>query len=273
MQRTLWKYQGTGNDFIILDERTRGRTPSADEARSLCDRHFGVGADGILTVLPAATSDARARMHITNADGSVPEMCGNGLRCVAAFLEDHDGKTGPGTFVVETDAGPRRCHVQPPRDGERQISLGMGRVRFGADAGLPALERTMLEGREVRALSVSVGNPHLVMDVAPDVAQAERVGAEMVGSAGFPHGCNVEWVVREGDGLRVLVYERGVGITMACGTGAVASAFAAERWGWVKLDGEGVRVKVPGGTLRIARAADGEALLTGPARKVFTASI
>lgn len=279
----LWKYQGTGNDFVVLDARgildeTRGGVkqgiPTAEWAAALCDRHFGIGADGILTVLPPRTPGARARMHITNADGSVPEMCGNGLRCVALYLVDADGG-GPRSeqFVVDTDAGPRTCAVSYEGTGVGDVTLSMGHVRLGPEAGLSSAVTTALEGVATRSLAVSVGNPHLVMDVPPDESQALRVGPALVRSAGFPNGTNVEWVVRHGDGLRVLVFERGVGITLACGTGAVASAFAAEAWGWFRVTEAGVPVALPGGVVRVGRAPDGQATLGGPARRVFRADL
>ncbi|MBI5493789.1 MAG: diaminopimelate epimerase [Deltaproteobacteria bacterium] len=266
-RRLVHKYQGTGNDFVLLDERAGGRIPTAAEARTLCDRHYGVGADGVLTVLPGR-GGARARLHITNADGTVPEMCGNGLRCVALFLS---GGERTEEFVIDTDAGPRRCTV----DGaQRSVTLSMGRVRLGAEAGLPAAATWDVDGRPVRGLAVDVGNPHLVLDgTPPESTEAERLGGRLVHAPGFPRGTNVEWVMRDDGGLRVLVHERGVGLTLACGTGAVASAFAARAWGWVSLDGPGVRVSLPGGALRIGLGPGGEATLTGPAERVFTAEL
>ena len=270
--RHFWKYQGTGNDFIILDERGRGvkaTPPPRDDVIAWCDRHFGVGADGVLSVLPPLQPGHAARMHITNADGSVPEMCGNGLRCVALYLVDSGVKER--VFTVETDAGPRGCTVGP--DGE--VTLSMGRVRVGVEAGFTQDAERIVDGKRVRILPVDVGNPHLVMDTPPpEMTLAERLGPLLVKSEGFPNGTNVEWISVEQGKIRALVFERGVGITLACGTGAVACAFAAEHWGLVKVQGVGsVPVEVPGGVLRIGRAEDGQATLTGPARRVFSGEL
>lgn len=274
--RHLHKYQGTGNDFIVLDVTGEAvpAPPEKAQAAAWCDRHFGVGADGVLTVLPPAGDGAVARMHITNADGSVPEMCGNGLRCVALYLRDTRPALG-GSFTVETDAGPRSCTVEQHAPGDGFVTLSMGQVRVGAQSGFTADVTRVVDGVTLRCLAVHVGNPHLVLDAPiPSVEVANRLGPGLVASAGFPHGTNVEWLVRDGDGLKVLVYERGVGLTLACGTGAVASACAAEQWGWVDLAvAGGVRVGVPGGDLWIGRAGDGQATLRGPARRVFAATV
>lgn len=277
--REIFKYQGTGNDFIILDERAAGvnaAPPPPAWVTATCHRHTGVGADGVLTVLPAPPGvQASARMHVTNADGSVPEMCGNGLRCVALFLVDQQpALRALDALVVHTDAGLRTCQVQGRTPGAAQVRLGMGPVRFGADAALPADTQWTVAGAPVPCVAVSVGNPHLVLQSPPPALDhAQRLGPALASDPAFAAGTNVEWVAQRNGGLEVLVFERGAGLTQACGTGAVASAFAAQRWGWVRLDGQGVGVHLPGGTVTVSQDPDGTAVLTGPAVRVFRAQL
>ncbi len=257
-RRHFEKWEGLGNDFVIVEA-----TPSIDEVRALCDRRRGVGGDGVLVVTPARGGEP-ARMVVFNADGSRPEMCGNGLRCAAAYLV---ARGAPRDLVVMTDAGPRRCVVRG--DGaDVSVEVEMGAARF---------EEPLVKGFEERAVTfarASVGNPHAITFDQVSPRDHERLGREI--EAAVPGGVNVELVTPTADGLRVVVWERGVGFTLACGTGACAVAAVACATGRAQF-GEEVRVELPGGPLsiRVERPPSegaretGPILMTGPARKVF----
>lgn len=290
------KYEGLGNDFVVVDERVGARpaTPVAVR-RALCDRHRGVGADGVITVLAPRHAGAIARMHITNADGSVPEMCGNGLRCVSLFLV-HEGLVAwGGEHVVDTDAGPRRATVlrdDAPRDdvprgdgptdmrGRALVRVDMGPARFAVPGQIPSWsgERIEVAGVTVRASTVSMGNPHLVLELEhgqPDLELARRVGPLLETNPRFPERTNVELIALRTDGsVDVIVWERGVGITEACGTGACGVAAVLARAGRIATDEE-VMVHLPGGPLavRVPADAEGPVWMTGPARRVFVGDV
>jgi diaminopimelate epimerase len=255
------KYEGTGNDFVIVDAEVDS-VVTAEDARALCDRRFGVGADGVLVVTPGS-GDARARMVVLNADGSRPEMCGNGIRCVALHLARRDG-VSHADFVIDSDAGPKRAHVERSSSGEvAEVTIGMGRGRLLGERRFP------VRGQEHAFTLVSMGNPHAVaFDLDIDAAEIDRVGPAF--SDAITGGINVEAVTtREGRRLDVLVWERGVGRTFACGTGAAAVAVAAAATGRVPLE-ERLEVRLPGGTLFLTVSRDSfDVTLTGPARRVF----
>lgn len=268
------KVEGLGNDFLLIDllrpaagPRPPGRpapTPAPDQAALdhwlaalqrrapvLCDRRTGVGADGILLVAPPRHPDSAATMLVINHDGSRPEMCGNGLRCVARYLADHQT-----TLQLDTDAGPRRCSVH----GD-QVEVDMG----------PAESLGLREVAGRRFATYSLGNPHAVAFVAPgeDPEQLARsLGPVVEQDPQFPARTNVEFARPEPDGsLTLWVWERGCGITAACGTGACATLAAAVAAGLAPADLP-VQVRLPGGPLTV-RLTDTRAWMTGPARLVF----
>lgn len=271
------KLEGLGNDFALLDERDHAEPALPVAARrALCDRHRGVGADGVLTVLAPRGAGAVARMHLTNADGSVAEMCGNGLRCVSLFL-CQVGVVRPGeAHVVDTDAGPRGAtvlEVPPTASGEARVRVDMGPASFqSARQFLTPTLRAPLSPWLPPATTVSMGNPHVVFEVSelPSLEEAARIGAAVERDARFPERTNVEWGVKRPDGsVEVVVWERGVGLTQACGTGACAVAAAFARAGLVPFDVD-VRVVLPGGPLAVRVPQDGGSVwMTGPARFVF----
>lgn len=234
------KMHGLGNDFVVLDAEV-----SVDAAlvRRLCDRNFGVGADGVLTL---GVSDGMITMGYWNADGSPAEMCGNGLRCVARLAVDR-GLASPGRFEVRTPAGVKRVEV----GDEVRVDLGMPVVGDGVEHG----------GRFFR--TVDVGNPHAVTEL-DDVSEApvEDLGQQL--QAVFPHGVNVEFAHFGATEVTMRVWERGVGETLACGSGIVAVAAVARRSG----AGDIITVTMPGGTARV-EFEDGGAWLVGPAEYVF----
>jgi diaminopimelate epimerase len=259
--RGFYKYEGLGNDFVVLD---LSRESDFDPVRVpvLCDRRFGIGADGFLFVLPPRIDRAAARMLVVNADGSVPEMCGNGLRCVALHVAIARGP-GDAELVIETDSGPRLCKVCLLGPGEASVDVDMGLVRVVS-------KRTLtIDGSPVDVAVVDAGNPHAVVLGGAALAYLDVLGPQIAQHPSFPRGTNVEIMARRGDELEVVVWERGVGRTLACGTGACAVVAQACAAGLLR-SGEAVRVRLPGGVLVVTHdAITGSTRLEGPARLVF----
>jgi diaminopimelate epimerase len=251
------KYNGQGNDFVVVDTETPEQLTTAEAVR-LCDRHFGVGADGVLLVSPA--TDGFARMTVLNADGSRPEMCGNGLRCVARYLVDRKG--APAEFEVITDAGTRRCQVER-RGSETWVSISLGVALPKSSLAFP------WQGQTLHFDRVSMGNPHAVLfDSTFDEQQVDVIGPLV--SRGEPEGSNVEFVRQTGPReLDVLVWERGVGRTLACGTGAGAVVAAAAQRGLVPYDVP-IAVKLPGGVLEVQVQTSLAVEKRGPVSHVFS---
>ncbi|HXX91936.1 MAG TPA: diaminopimelate epimerase [Acidimicrobiales bacterium] len=252
----LRKHHGAGNDFLVLLDPDGARPVSGAEARALCDRHRGVGGDGLLRATRPAPGTLV--MELYNADGSVAEMSGNGIRCfVQAAVQT--GLAAPGLVEVVTAAGRRSVTYEAGEEpGSGVAAVGMGAARVGEEIALDELPGA-------RARLVDMGNPHVViLGDAVDGATLARVGP--VVSARRPAGANVEFVW-PGPGARELsmrVWERGVGETLACGTGACAVAAAAATWG---LGQATTRVHSPGGVLEVTLGAD-EIVLRGPTRHV-----
>ncbi len=252
------KGHGTRNDFIVLPDLDGVLDLTPAKVAYLCDRRSGIGADGVLRVVKArAIEDSGFDpdlwfMDYRNADGSIAEMCGNGLRVFARYLAE-EGLTSDPEITIATRAGLRWARLCD--DG--RVTVGMGRVTTGATT------EGRLGSRTYEGMAVDVGNPHLVTCVAnaEDVADAELRDPFVADPTVFPDGVNFELVHVVGEQHAVMrVLERGVGETEACGTGAVAVARV--------VNGEGpgtVRVDLPGGTVEVSFAADGTATLTGPA--------
>jgi diaminopimelate epimerase len=253
------KYEGLGNDFIVVSGPSAS-TMTPGQARALCDRRRGVGADGVLLLGPASSPGADVKLRIINADGSVPEMCGNGVRCVAIHVARARG-TRPRRLVVETDAGPRACDVDLEAG---QVEVDMGASQVGGAVVVAA------GGREWSLTPVNVGNPHGVTFDAATADDIARVGLSLATSTTFPEGANIEFVRPLGPaGFDVTVWERGVGLTQACGTGACAVTAVAAARGLAPYDTP-VEVRLPGGSLFITVRRDGSTRMRGPARLVFT---
>lgn len=251
MKVALTKMHGTQNDFVLVDARERALADPAAFARLVCDRHVGVGADGLIVLGPSALADVR--MQIFNADGSEAEMCGNGIRCAARWL-DEAGFAERVRF--ETLAGPIETAV------EARAPEFLVRVTLG----VPRIQRLELRG-ETRVASVDLGNPHVVIfndDV--DAVDLTRLARGIQASPRFAGGTNVHVAALDRDVLQVRHWERGVGLTRACGTGAVAAAAVAIADGLLTSP---VAVDVPGGRLSVAWDGVGSASLTGPAVRVF----
>ncbi len=261
MRASFTKMEGCGNDYLFVDAVDAPfpveRAPEL--ARRWSDRHFGVGADGL--ILLAADPSHAARMLMWNADGSRGAMCGNGLRCLARFAVDR-GRVRARAFTVATDAGPRAVELL---DGGR-VRAAMGDVRCAAPRDVAVGDAL------VRLVPGDAGNPHAVVFV-PDVERADvsAVGRALQSHAAFPDGVNVEFVQVLGpDRLRQRTFERGSGETLACGTGAAVAVAAARAAGNIR--GDVAHVELRGGTLTVVGTGPSLAI-EGPARTVFTGEI
>jgi diaminopimelate epimerase len=251
------KYEGLGNDFILVDVRDEHEI-SPERAVQLCDRRFGVGADGVLLVLPPRAPGCEARMRVINSDGSIPEMCGNGVRCVALHVAAARGSKR-GTVRVETDAGERECVL----DDAEMVTVDMGVTRV---LGERAVE---IDGRQVVLALADAGNPHAVLFGAFARGDVEHLGPRIATHPAFPRGTNVEFACVLGDGIDLVVWERGVGVTLACGTGACATAAVACDKG-LAVRGKPVVVRLPGGRLDVTIGEGGRTTMRGPAHRVYT---
>ncbi|MCL2448851.1 MAG: diaminopimelate epimerase [Polyangiaceae bacterium] len=264
---TFEKYEGLGNDFVVVTAPNDDDVSPA-RAVALCDRRRGVGADGVLVVLPPRRAGADVRMRVINADGSIPEMCGNGVRCVALAVARQRGLRG-GVVRVDTDAGLRSC-VVTGGDGEGIVTVDMGVIRVIG-------ERTVDVGGEVVSLTTAdAGNPHAVLFGVFTPRDVERLGPRLSAHSDFERGTNVGFAhvvehegARDGCAVDLVVWERGVGVTLACGTGACATAAIACAKGLAPF-GVPVEVRLPGGRLDVTIDADGRATMRGPARFVFS---
>ncbi|MCX5944876.1 MAG: diaminopimelate epimerase [Cyanobacteria bacterium] len=276
------KYQGLGNDFLLIDGRQASQQDSEagmepELVRQLCDRRFGVGGDGVILALPPQAG-GELRMRIFNADGSEPEMCGNGIRCLARFLADRDSD-GPGRrWQVDTLAG--RIVPELLADGSIRVDMGPPFLEPATvpttlplgPAGLPQAELEV-DGEVFAVAAAGMGNPHVVVPVE-DLADfdLERFGARLEVHPSFPAKTNVHFVqVLAPDHLVMRVWERGAGPTLACGTGACATLVACHLLG---LADRRAQVDLPGGPLQIHWDAEsGHVIMDGPAEHVFDGAI
>jgi len=349
MQLDFIKIHGTGNDFIVVDDLSEEIELTATQVQKLCDRHFGIGADGVILVRPSKHADCTAYMHYINSDGSLAEMCGNGVRCFAKFLVDlgfvnlKEGERNEagercGFFIADTKAGKRPVHFTVDENGRLvSATVNMGEPRFAPQdipTTMPATEKTAiaqpdgtkvledvvhLSGNmasdmvvlesgpvagfvdviaaarlslpDIKSLTcVSMGNPHLVifLDESVDLSAYEIAlpGALLEKNAElFPEGTNVEFAILAphmvcGEGIvlgsddsahiQMRVWERGCGETLACGTGACATAVAAAVFENVQRRAV---VHLPGGELTVEWRLDNQVYLTGPAQMVFQGSV
>lgn len=284
MKLTFSKYQGLGNDFILVDNRHQEEpiiTP--EQAVKLCDRNFGIGGDGVIFALPPQGSTDYT-MRIFNSDGSEPEMCGNGIRCLARFVADLD-KAEPRAFKVHTLAG----LIQPSLLPDGQVCVDMGEPILEGPAVPTTLEPTQeggkvvqqslqAAGKEWKVTCVSMGNPHAIIYSSADgpikVEELDIValGPHFEHHPVFPARTNTEFVeVVSREHVRMVVWERGAGRTLACGTGACALVVAGVLEGRVDRS---CRVDLPGGPLQIEwRESDNHVYMTGPGELVFSGSV
>ncbi len=273
------KYQGLGNDFILLDNRQQEMplvTP--EQAIRLCDRHFGIGGDGVIFALPGHDG-SDYRMRIFNSDGSEPEMCGNGIRCLARFLDRLEGGNPIGkTYSIQTLAG----IIRPRLEADEQVRVDMGEPQLVAsdipttlaDAKGQSINQTLeVAGQTWTVTCVGMGNPHCIT-FTEDIANIplETIGPQFEYHEAFPERVNTEFIeVIRPDYIKMRVWERGAGSTLACGTGACASVVAGvltnhcDRYCTVEL---------PGGPLQIEWSAENNRIfMTGPAEIAFHGKI
>jgi diaminopimelate epimerase len=264
------KMHGLGNDFIVLELPADAILPSPAQWRALADRHTGIGFDQALVLQPARRTATDFYYRIFNADGGEVEQCGNGARCVAALLQQrrhpHDA-----LLTLDSPGGVLRARVLP----DARVSLDMGApdfepasLPFDAPARSPTYELE-IDGQRLSVGAVSIGNPHVVLRVdSVQSAPVERIGRALQSYARFPRQVNVGFMqILDREHIRLRVYERGVGETLACGTGACAAVVIGRALGWLAAD---VEVHVPGGTLSVHWSGEGESVwLTGPAQQVF----
>ena len=269
------KYHGLGNDFILLDNRNHADPAlTPEQAIQWCDRHFGVGADGVIFAL-SAKGDLDYAMRIFNSDGSEPEMCGNGIRCLAKFVADIDGADAAKepTYRIDTKAGV----MQPTLRSDGRVTVDMGQPTLLAQeipTTLASSDETVVDcpievgSKTWQVTTVSMGNPHCITFVEEVQAiDLEDIGPQFEHHPAFPQRINTEFIqVVSGDYLKMRVWERGAGATLACGTGACAALVAGV------LNGKCSRcatVELPGGNLEIEWKEDNHVYMSGPATKVF----
>lgn len=298
------KMNGLGNDFIMIDDRMSSIELTAAQVASLCDRHFGIGADGIILVRPSERPECAAYMHYINADGTLAQMCGNGVRCFAKFLVDTDIVAQDATeLTADTMAGPRRiAFIRDAAGCMAEATVQMGSPILAPDAvpvaAAPDAATDAGEGfvgsLEIASpwgaftfTCVSMGNPHAVTFVGdwqalPDDAFTDpsakslstldvgKVGAFFESAEAFPEKANIEFAEVADGGLRMRVYERGCAETLACGTGACAVDVAAALTHRAPRANE---VELLGGVLRIEWADDGMVLMTGPAMTSYAGEV
>lgn len=284
------KMNGAGNDFVMIGDYFDQLHLSNEQVQWICDRHFGVGADGVIVVKPSINPDAVAFMDYYNSDGTKAEMCGNGIRCFAKFLVDGGVvESGSDSFAVDTLSGKKEISIL--RDIEENMQLAT--VDMGAPilepsqvpttlSGVPtewgsvALEQEIVvDGKTYQATCVSMGNPHAVIFVDdPLTFPVTEIGPKIETLGVFPEKTNVEFAHVDGDVITMRVWERGCGETLACGTGCCATAVAAHMTGRA---GRKVTLKVLGGEIGIEWSEEGgdlgSVIMTGPAKKAFAGSL
>lgn len=282
------KWQGLGNDFILIEEMAKETSLDPADIVFLCDRRFGIGADGIMMPRPAADAEHDFSWFFANSDGTLPEMCGNGIRAFALHLKDAGLLDSSATSVsIETLAGTKVAEYL----GDDLVRVDMGLADAKPNAELVSLESANAElidvplelhpnpfiaGDELKISFVSMGNPHAVifteeLGLHLNDELVQGLGPIIEAHPAFPQKTNVEFIERINNSeLKMRVFERGVGETLACGTGACAAAYAAYKKGLV---GTLVKVHLLGGILEIEIKEDDRIFMTGPAKKVFSGEV
>lgn len=287
MKYDFAKLNGIGNDFVMIEDLNDEIHLAPEQIAALCDRHFGIGGDGVIIVKPSPRPECAAYMDYYNSDGTKAQMCGNGVRCFAKFLVDRGIIDAfAGNFIADTLSGPKPISFTLDASGKLEsATVDMGApileplevpTTFGGTEtpyGRVALDAEFyIDGHMLRFTCVSMGNPHAVTFV-------DKKGLELVDTLGplvetceaFPEGTNVEFAWVDGDVIHMRVWERGCGETLACGTGACATAVAAHIGGHAPRK---VAIELTGGTLQIEwRESDGHVLMAGPAAQSFTGTV
>ncbi|MCW6035520.1 diaminopimelate epimerase [Spirulina subsalsa FACHB-351] len=279
MEIAFTKYHGLGNDFILIDNRhSPDPLITPEQAVPLCDRNFGIGADGVIFALPGQEGSDYT-MRIFNSDGSEPEMCGNGIRCFAHFIAELTGNTTPNqTFAIHTLAGLITPQLTP--EGQIKVDMGIPKVTAAQiPTTLNAADQKVINiplnvaGQTWAVTCVSMGNPHCItfVDDVDQIALA-TVGPQFEHHSVFPQRTNTEFIqVIAPNYLKMRVWERGAGATLACGTGACASVVAGVLTGHSEAT---CTVELPGGCLTIEWDQRSQRIyMTGPAQKVFTGQL
>ncbi|MCL1798472.1 MAG: diaminopimelate epimerase [Eggerthellaceae bacterium] len=298
------KIHGCGNDFILIDDFSEEVELAPRDVAALCDRRLGVGADGIILIRPAKAQGSTAFMHYINSDGSLAEMCGNGIRCFAKYLVDRGFVPArSGGFTADTRAGQKQISFEI--DGDERLvraQVDMGCPELAPEkvpTTIPANAQTAAGGEYVREAAiaspwgefaftcVSMGNPHAVCFIDDwtalpgelfaegaerglDSFDVARVGAFFEGHSVFPEKANIEFADVRADGIHVRTYERGCAETLACGTGACATGVAASLTGRAGRENE---VVLRGGVLEIFWDGHDHVIMTGPAKEVFSGTV
>ncbi|MBP0018695.1 MAG: diaminopimelate epimerase [Cyanobacteria bacterium SBLK] len=273
------KYHGLGNDFILIDNRHASEPLiSPDRAIALCDRNFGIGGDGVIFALPSE-NDTDYTMRIFNSDGSEPEMCGNGIRCLARFLGELEGRETPGrAYRIHTLAGTMLPQIEA--GGRVKVDMGLPQLLAGeipttlTEGDRQVIDRPLeVAGRTWRVTCVSMGNPHCITFVPnADAISLADIGPQFEHHSAFPQRTNTEFIeIIKNNYIKMRVWERGAGATLACGTGACATVVAGvlNR----KCDRK-TTVELPGGCLDIHWDEEtGRVYMSGPAEKVFSGKV
>ena len=282
MELAFTKMHGLGNDFIVIEDLDAGLEFSPEAVQWFCNRHFGIGADGMILVRRATSPDADFYMHYVNSDGTLAEMCGNGVRCFAKYLVDREFvERDCNEIVVETLGGLKPISIARDDDGVLCLAtVDMGAPKLSAEevpttlSGDPVLNVALeTEAGTFDVTCVSMGNPHCVIWVDDvETAPVRIVGPMIEEHPAFPNRTNVEFAQLDADGtIRLRVWERGCGETLACGTGACATLVAASL---AEKVGREATIELPGGELAIRWDEDsGHVFMTGTALEVFTGTL
>jgi len=283
MKINFSKMHGLGNDFIMINDLDENLNNYSKLAKKLCDRHFGIGADGIILIQNSQQNEADFKMRIFNSDGSEAEMCGNGIRCFAHYLYLND-LTDKKKLKIETLAGLIKPEIIDFGTHESTVKVNMGKPSYTLESLNINQELIddeidnlwyypiIIEGKEYLLNGASMGNPHVVIYVDNlDNIDLKKLGPIIEENPLFKKGTNVEFVKIENENeLDVKVWERGAGITLACGTGACATAA-------VSIDQErvnnNIQINLPGGPLQISKNENNEMIMTGPSTLVFKGEI
>lgn len=267
------KYHGLGNNFVLVKASEDEVESYRNLAPKVCDRNTGVGADGLILAIPK--DDVDCKMIIFNADGSRPEMCGNGIRCLVHFLIDQELVSQKERLMIDTDNGVLECVAEVLDNELKSVTVDMGLPRFQKEvipmsgSGDSLNQIYVSDGQNYNYSAVNMGNPHMVLIEHAAPANVAVLGKKMSEDPLFTEGCNVEFCKLDNSKIDVVVYERGCGLTQACGTGACAVAVAYAKAGHIKT-GEEVEVVLPGGPLGITVADDySKVYMKGPSELVF----
>ncbi len=272
------KMQGIGNDYIYVNCFKENVPDPESVSIKVSDRHFGIGGDGLVLIMPSDKADFRMRMF--NADGSEGMMCGNASRCIGKYVYDK-GLTDKTDITLETKSGIKKLHLNPENGKVKTVEVDMGEailkprdIPMNADGDSFVNKPVAVDGKEHNITAVSMGNPHAVIfTVSIDKLDLEKIGPSYENHPLFPERVNTEFCeVIDSRTLKMRVWERGSGETWACGTGACATAVAAVLNGFCKRDEE-ITLKLRGGDLKITYRSDNHVIMCGEAETVFEGEI